>query len=283
MQSNLETTPAAAIEAHNSHAVTLLSGRAASRLVLLCDHASNALPEGYGALGLSEAEFERHIAYDIGAAGVTRLLAESLGCPAVLTRYSRLLIDCNRGTDDPTLIMRLSDGAIIPGNRTLSDSERTHRITTYYAPYHGAIRGVIDGFLAAGIAPLVLSIHSFTPRWRAVERPWHAGVLWDKDDRLAARLLSHLRCDAGFVIGDNEPYSGRLKGDTLWQHGTSRGLPHAIIEIRQDLIATEAGQREWARRLFAMMTRILENEDARRDLNEVRFYGSHADEPALPK
>jgi predicted N-formylglutamate amidohydrolase len=278
MQSKVFPLAGTVIEAVEAPAVSVIAGCAASGLVLLCDHASNALPDRYGCLGLASAQFERHIAYDIGAAPLTRLLAAELGCPAILTRYSRLLIDCNRGTDDPTLIMRLSDGAIIPGNRVLDAAERAERIANYYNPYHGAIRRLIDRLLTLGMTPVLLSIHSFTPQWRGRPRPWHAGVLWDKDNRLALPMLELLRGEAGLSIGDNEPYSGRLKGDTLWQHGTRRGIAHAIIEVRQDLIADPRGQREWAARLASVMRRILEDGEKLHDLRQIRYFGSHTDD-----
>lgn len=258
-------------------AVELIAGPPAASVLLLCDHASNALPPEYGTLGLAKAEFERHIAYDIGARVVTHRLAAHLNAPAVLSRYSRLLIDCNRGEDDPTLIMRLSDGAIIPANRSFDQAEREKRITRVYRPYHDAISKRIDETLAAGSIPFLLSIHSFTHAWRSVPRPWHAAVLWDKDPRLALPLIAELSAGGDIVVGDNEPYTGKLRGDCLWQHGTSRGLPHAIVEIRQDLIATEPGQIEWAERLAAAMQCILAAAATDPDVRAIRFYGSHTD------
>ena len=256
-------------------AVAVIPGRRETGVLLLCDHASNALPAQYGTLGLPASELERHIAYDIGAAAVVRELATRLNAPAFLTRHSRLLIDCNRGACDPTLIMRLSDGAIVPGNRILDDAERNHRVETYYRPYHDAIAGHLDQAIVAEHPPLLLSIHSFTPHWKGHARPWQAGILWDKDDRLARRLLAGLRSDASLNVGDNQPYSGRLYGDCLWQHGTRRGLAHAIIEIRQDLIAEAAGQSAWAARLGAIVTAILDDPAARADLTSIQHFGSH--------
>lgn len=236
--------------------MTILPGTVSSGLIVLCDHASNAFPPGYGTLGLPECELSRHIAYDIGAAGVTRQLAAQLQAPAVLSGYSRLLIDCNRGADDPTLIMKLSDGAIVEGNRHVDEAERDRRIANYYAPYHGAIKHLAETSLAAGIAPVLLSIHTFTPVWRGVPRKWHCGVLWDRDDRLPRLLLDALRTEGDLVVGDNEPYTGRLEGDCLWRHGTCRGLAHAIVEIRQDLVADAAGEARWAARLSGIMSGI---------------------------
>ncbi len=246
-----------------SDAAEFIAPASSTPLIVLCDHASNALPPAYGSLGLEASELARHIAYDIGAAGVTRSIADRLGAAAVLSRWSRLLIDLNRGTDDPTLIMRLSDGAVIPGNRTLSRVEREVRIATFYRPYHDAIASLIERHLTSGLMPVVLSVHSFTPIWRGEPRPWHVAVLWDDSEpRLALPLLQHLRADPALVVGDNEPYAGGLPGDTLWTHGLQRGLPHVIVELRQDLIESEAGQRQWGERLALIMAEI------------VRDYGS---------
>ena len=201
----------------------------------------------------------RHIAYDIGAAEVTTRLASALGAPAVLTRYSRLLIDPNRGADDPTLIMRLSDGAVIPGNRRIDEAEREQRTRLYYTPYHRAIDRVIDQCLASGVPPMLLSIHSFTESWKEVARPWHVGVLWDREQRLAKPLLDGFYAERDLIVGDNEPYSGQLEGDCLWQHATCRGLVNALIEIRQDLIRDDAGQDAWAGRLGRIVREIIEH------------------------
>lgn len=220
-------------------------------LLLLCDHASNAVPQDLGTLGLPPEEFRRHTAYDIGARGLTLALAEILGAPAVLSRFSRLVIDPNRGDDDPTLVRKISDGAIIPGNRQADAVEVERRRALYMAPYHAAITARIDSALAQGIRPQLIAMHSFTPQMTlGPPRPWHVGILWDHDDgRLALPLMAALRREPDLVIGDNEPYSGRLKGDAMWRHGLQRGLPHVLIELRQDLIADSAGERLWAETL----------------------------------
>ncbi len=247
-----------------------IPGAVESGLILICDHASNALPPGYGSLGLPRAELDRHIGYDIGAAGVTRMLAHRLGCPALLTRFSRLLIDPNRGEDDPTLVMRLSDGAVIPGNRHAADDEIERRLARFHRPYHAAVDAEIDAALERGIVPAIFSMHSFTPVWRGVARPWHAAVLWDSDPRLSRELIDGLRAPGDLIVGDNEPYDGALRGDCLFRHGTLRGLAHTLLEIRQDLIAEEDGQRRWADRLAGLLPALL----ARPELHEVRSYGS---------
>lgn len=246
-----------------SHEV--IAGDLGLGLILVCDHARSVLPPGYRTLGLPASEFARHIAYDIGVEAVTRGLCRVLGAPAVVAGFSRLLIDPNRGLDDPTLIMQLSDGAIVPGNVGISRAERERRIARYYRPYHQAIDALIDAALGRGRPPAILSIHSFTPTWKGVPRPWHAGVLWHGDGRLAAPLLAGLRRDRGLVIGDNEPYSGGLDGDTLDVHATGRGLANALVEIRQDLIADEAGAGDWTERLAGLLPEILAAVAAPRD------------------
>ncbi|MCJ7597181.1 MAG: N-formylglutamate amidohydrolase [Methyloceanibacter sp.] len=255
-----------------------LDGDVACGLLLLCDHAANALPKAYGSLGLPPYEFHRHIAYDIGAAVVTERIAEALNAPALLTRYSRLLIDPNRGADDPTLIMQISDGAVVPGNATIDDAERQARIARYYAPYHEAIAGAVDAALATGKPPILVSVHSFTSAWRGVQRPWHVAVLWDKDPRLALPLLHALQALPGLVAGNNVPYSGQLHGDTLYQHGTVRGLAHVLIEVRQDLILTPEGQAEWGDRLADVLRNLMGNEEVASELHRVQPFGSYTHE-----
>ncbi len=217
---------------------SLRPAQAAKGLIFLCDHAANALPEDCGTLGLESGNLSTHIAYDIGAAEVTRTLARLFEAPALLARWSRLLIDLNRGEDDPTLVMKLSDGSVIPGNRDADPAEIGRRIAAYHAPYHRAIEDEITRTRAAVDVPILVSIHSFTPVWKGRKRPWEVGVLWDRDGRLAIPLMEKLAA-AGFIVGNNEPYSGELENDCLYRHGTQNGLPHALIEIRQDLIADE--------------------------------------------
>ena len=251
-----------------------VEGDAGTGLLILCDHAENALPERYGLLGLRPEDLHRHIAYDMGAAGVAERLANMLGAPALLSRFSRLLIDPNRGLDDPTLIMQISDGLIVPGNVGLSESEVASRIAQHYEPYHRAIEAAVEAGLAAGKPPVIVSVHSFTQAWKGVPRPWSVGVLWDKDPRLALPLLEALRTIPGIEVGDNVPYSGQLKGDTLHRHGTARGLAHALIEVRQDLILSDEGQAEWAGRLADALRNVMREESA---LHAITLHGSHTD------
>ena len=251
-------------------AFEIVPGAAAVGLVLIADHASNHVPTDLGDLGLPPAEFERHIAYDIGVAPLVRTLAARLGAPAVLSGFSRLVIDPNRGDDDPTLVMRLSDGAVIPGNARLDRADRDARIERFWRPYDAAVTATIDAAFAAGRPPILFSLHSFTPIWRGVPRPWHCGVLWDADPRLPEFLLARLRGDPALVVGDNEPYDGALEGDTMYRHGTRRGLVHAILEIRQDLIGDAAGVAAWADRLEP----ILREATDRADFAEPHLHGS---------
>lgn len=241
--------------------------------IIIADHASNRIPPAYGTLGLPETEFHRHIAWDIGVGDLVRHLSASLNAPAILASFSRLLIDPNRGPDDPTLVMKLSDGAVISGNRDVDEAEIARRKRDFYAPYHQAIADEIASARAAGLTPWILSVHSFTPVWRGNVRPFHVGVLWDKDPRLAEPLIDHLGREPGLVVGNNEPYTGRLSGDTMYQHGTLGGLPHALFEVRQDLIDTHHGAKEWAECLARIIGAV------KADLGSpgVQHFGTFAD------
>ena len=237
--------------------VERIAGDPRSGALALCDHASSAIPPELSGLGLPASELARHIAYDIGAAWLTRRLAARLGCPALLSSFSRLLIDPNRGLDDPTLVMRLSDGAIIPGNARLDAAGEAERVARYYRPYDEAIAASVAGAVAAGHPPALISIHSFTPSWKGRERPWHVGLLWDRDGRVALPLLAALRQLDGVVVGDNEPYRGGLPGDVIDRHATRIGLPNVLVELRQDLIDTPEKAARWADILARPLAPIL--------------------------
>jgi predicted N-formylglutamate amidohydrolase len=250
-----------------------IKGDQRSGLILIADHAMRHLPAKYGTLGLEPSEFERHIAYDIGAEPLTRELAERLSCPAVMARFSRLLIDPNRGADDPTLVRQLYDGSVITGNYPLPGEELAFRITNFYLPFRRAVRDSIAGmWAAAGQPPLVVSIHSFTPSMGGKARPWHVGVLWDSDPRAAKPLIGMLEDEPGLIAGDNEPYDGALHGDTLHEICTAQGICNLLIEVRQDLISDAAGVRGWASRLAPMLARL----NAIADVHEVRHFASRA-------
>ena len=234
-----------------------IAGRLDAGVLFLCDHASNRIPPDLGSLGMSPEDLDRHIAYDIGAAHVTRGLAAAFGAPAVLTRFSRLVIDANRGADDPTLVMQISDGRIVPGNARLSSAEVSRRLRLYWAPYRAEVARLLDAMQASGRIPALVSIHSFTPSWKGRARPWEIGILWDGDPRLAAPLLGALgRC--GVQVGDNEPYDGALAGDTLDCHANGRGLASVLIEIRQDLVGDPAAIGLWTERLADGLRPVLD-------------------------
>lgn len=235
-----------------------------SALIFVCDHASNTLPTEYGSLGLPPEAFMRHIAYDIGAADVARALGARFTAPAILGPHSRLLVDLNRGPDDPTLVMRLSDRSIIPGNARVDAAEIAKRMRLYYQPYHDRIEAEIARATAVGAAPVLISVHSFTPEWRGWKRPWHVGILWsEKDPRLAQFMLERLRRESDLTVGDNEPYSGELEGDCMDQHAVAQGFAHVLIELRQDLVDTETKAQKWATRLAPILQDALASLDLR--------------------
>ena len=227
-----------------------------SRWLVTCDHAANTVPDfvGGGSLGLPQADMNRHIAYDPGAAEVTLALAEALDGPAILSNFSRLVIDPNRGEDDPTLLMKLYDGSIIPANRHAGPEELERRLDACYRPYHAALAGLA----ARRDDTVLLSIHSFTPQLRGrPPRPWQVGVLYGRDERLAQALLTRLLQEPDLCVGENEPYGGHLPGDAVERHAIDHGRPNVLIELRNDLIATPEGQRAWAARLAPMLAEAL--------------------------
>ena len=229
-------------------------------ILLVCDHAGRLIPRRLGTLGVSDAERQRHIAWDIGAAGVVRHMAAQLGAFAVLQSYSRLVIDCNRDPRVPTSIATVSEDTPIPGNANLSETERERRIAEIYRPYHDRIAAELDRRQAAQIPTVLVGIHSFTPVYRGVARPWQVGMLYNRDPRLAHAMIDLLKAEGGLTVGDNQPYSVSDESDyTIPVHAERRGLPYGEIEIRQDLIAHEAGQAEWAERIGRLLTIAWDN------------------------
>ena len=224
-----------------------------SKLLFLCDHASNRVPPDYDGLGLPPPLFETHIAYDIGAAFVTEALAEAHGASALLGTQSRLVIDLNRGADDPTLVMKLSDGSIVPGNRNADAAEVARRLQRFHAPYHAAIK---EQIARIGPGAILVSNQYFNPAWKGVKRPWEMGVLYGRDWRLARPLMKQLAL-AGFSVGDNEPYTGALEGDTLDTHGTRTGHANVLIEIRQDFLSSPQKAEDFAVRLKPILDAAL--------------------------
>lgn len=232
------------------------TGRPA-RWLVTCDHATNTVPPfvNGGTLGLAEADMQRHIAYDVGADGVARELARQLEAPYIGTNFSRLVIDPNRGEDDPTLLMKLYDGTIIPGNRHADEAERERRLNRCYRPYHTALARLA----ARRDDTVIVSVHSFTRQLHGrPPRPWHLGILYAADERLTRPLIGRLREEPGLCIGENEPYGGHLPGDAIARHAIAHERPNVLLELRNDLIETEEQQREWARRLAPILQEAAE-------------------------
>lgn len=232
--------------------------RAPGPIVAVCDHAARRIPAALGTLGIAENRLADHIAWDIGAAGVARRLAESLGASAVLGGYSRLVVDLNRSLRDPSVFPGISDGVLVPGNLGLDAARKAQRAREIFEPYHTTVRRILTAASTAGLAPVLIAMHSFTPRLHGVARPWHVGVLWDQDPRLALPLLETLRRERGLAVGDNEPYSGRHPADfTMDHHAEALRIAHVSIEVRQDLVRDERGQAEWAERLTEALRHVL--------------------------
>jgi predicted N-formylglutamate amidohydrolase len=227
------------------------------RCLVTCDHASNRVPPDVcgGDLGISAADMARHIAWDVGAQGVALAMGDALDAPVICSDFSRLVIDPNRGEEDPTLVMKLYDGTIIPGNRHVDGVEVERRLATLYRPYHDALAA-----LAARRADTVIvAMHSFTPCLRGrAPRPWHVGVLYaHDDDRLSRRLITRLQAEADLCVGDNEPYAGALPGDAIDRHALQAGRHNTLIEVRNDLITTPDQQALWGARLARVITQVL--------------------------
>ena len=228
--------------------------------VVVCEHASNRMPRALGTLGLAPADLERHIAWDPGAAELASGLVACLGGALVQQRFSRLIIDCNRDPGDADAIALLSEDTRIPGNAALSAEARTSRVAAIWAPFHFALERLLELRRAARRPTALITVHSFTPVYRGVSRPWHVGIISTAERRLADPLLSALRRDKSLTVGDNQPYSSKDNVDyTIRRHGRDRGLPNAMIEVRNDLLRTVKDISAWAERLAGA---ILEGADA---------------------
>ena len=224
-----------------------------SPFFLTCEHAGRAMPARLGTLGLAGPDLERHIAWDIGAEGVARELSRRLDATLVLQRYSRLVVDCNRDPDAADFVVEVSEDTVVPGNRGLNDAAVAARAAEIFHPYHDRIHDLLEARIAAGRLTVAVSVHTCTPVYHGVHRPWHIGVMYEHDDRLAREMLAVL-CEEGagseLVVGDNQPYFMTSDKDySMPRHGQGRGIPHVGFEIRQDLVEHEPGQREWAERV----------------------------------
>ncbi|MFS3136710.1 N-formylglutamate amidohydrolase [Gluconacetobacter sacchari] len=225
-----------------------------SPFVLVSDHAGRAVPARLGDLGVPAPEWERHIAWDIGMAGMGRMLASSLETVLIEQVYSRLVIDCNRAPGHPTSIVRASDGTVVPGNAGLDAAAERERVERIFRPYHDRITAELDARREAGLPTVLVALHSFTPEMDGAARPWHAGILHNHDPRFGLIVKELLDREPGLLVGDNEPYALTDTSDhTVPFHGEARGLPHVELEIRQDLVADAAGQSAWAGRLARLL------------------------------
>jgi predicted N-formylglutamate amidohydrolase len=239
--------------------------------LVVCDHASRAIPGAMQRLGLPLLQTWEHIAWDIGAAELSRGISHALDAPAVLAGYSRLVVDCNRPPYDAESIRAESGGWLIPGNESVGELERRSRLGCFFDPYHETIAAMLGGFRARGVTPLFVSVHTFTPMMAGVLRPWHVGVLWDRDERSARHMLDGLGAVEGLVVGDNQPYSGRHPSDyTIDHHADAAGLPHVCIEVRQDLLESPAGVERWVRILSRLLDGLVGKRAASRPAGTPR-------------
>jgi predicted N-formylglutamate amidohydrolase len=235
--------------------VTVYNEGGSSPLLIVADHAGNSIPRWLGRLGVSESEIERHIGWDIGIAAVCRVLADALDATLIQQNYSRLVIDCNRPPGSEASIPEITELTPVPGNIGLSEGQKNLRIREIFQPYHDRIEAELNPRQTDRPGALV-SMHSFTPTFKGVTRPWHAGVLYNRDARFARLLMTSLKGEHNFTIGDNEPYDVSDESDyTIPVHGERRGLHHVAIEIRQDLILDAKGQQEWGSRLARLLSR----------------------------
>lgn len=240
---------------HEPQAVAVERHDASSPFFITCDHASNKIPESLGTLGLEDAELKRHIAWDIGAAEVSKSLSRQLNATLVMQNYSRLVIDCNRPHDHEHLIPAFSEATNIPGNRDVTERARASRIDEIFTPYHDAITDLMDQRQGRAESTVFVAIHSFTPNYHGRQRPWDIGILYRDDCRLADPMLAELNTDKSICVGDNEPYQIDHKDYGIPVHAEARGIAHVLIEIRQDLISSPAGQQAWAKRLGELLAR----------------------------
>jgi predicted N-formylglutamate amidohydrolase len=246
------------IAADEPPAFELVNPDGRTRAILTCDHASSRIPRRLGDLGLAAADCQRHVAWDIGTAALARRLARILDAPLVLSGYSRLVVDCNRPLEVASAFCARSEDIDVPGNLALSDADKAARAAAFYWPYQDAVHELVESRMERDVLPVMISIHSFTPVYLGRARPWHIGVHYRLDRRLAALALATLRADATLMVGDNEPYPVALDEDyTIPVHAELRGLPYVLFEIRQDLLHAEQDINDWAERLGGLLAKAL--------------------------
>ena len=240
----------------------VFTSRSTNPLLILCDHASPIIPSSLADLGLEKKDLERHIAYDIGARAIAKRLSENLNATCIASSYSRLVIDINRPLNHKDSIIKTIDKTLIPGNKTLTKTARRTRIKEVFLPYHRKVKQELTRLQKTGAIPIILSIHSFSPRYGKTPRPWDIGILWNRDNRLAMPLINTLK-SGNLIVGDNQPYSGKELAYTIDTHGTSAGLANCVIEINQNQISDPAGIKQWSEILIKILPGILQLQELR--------------------
>ena len=244
-------------------AFEVLNPHGSAPVVLTCDHASNQVPESLQKLGLPDEVFSQHIAYDIGCSALSEQMSEMFDAVLVRSCFSRLVVDPNRHLNDPSSIPEVSDGVTVPGNLNLSRQQAGQRVEELFVPYHNAVAATMADCQARhGVPPVLIAVHSFTPVFQGFQRPWHIGVLWNRDGRVAVPLIERLRQREQLCVGDNEPYHAREPvGYTMDVHAEGTGFPHLLLEVRQDLISTDDGVAHWAKLLYEDISVVIEDPD----------------------
>ena len=252
-----------------------------AQCLIVCDHASNRIPEALGTLGLSKKDREKHIAWDPGTEIIGRYLSEQLDAPAFFSTFSRIVVDVNRGANSPECMREVYDHVPVPGNVNLSRAEKKQRIDEIFNPYHKNLAAQVQRFLKKKRVPMIISVHSFTPEIDGYRRPWHIGILWNKEDDIAVKLVDNLRAqNPTMIVGENEPYSLKaenLAKNTIGTHAESKGLPYVIVEFRQDLVKTKRDALKWGKIFLDAMAPILADPDT------YRLYRARVGKPAAKK
>jgi len=254
-----------------------------AQCLIVCDHASNRIPVALGTLGLSKKDREKHIAWDPGTENIGRYLSKQLDAPAYFATFSRIVVDVNRGANSPECMREVYDHIPVPGNMNLSRAQKKQRIDEIFTPYHKNLAAQVQRFLKKKRIPMIISVHSFTPEMDGYRRPWHIGILWNKEDDIARQLVDNLRRqNPTLIIGENEPYSLKaenLSKNTIGTHAESKGLPYVIVEFRQDLVKTKRDALKWGKIFLDAMAPILADPGTYR-LYRVRVGKTAAQKPA---